>query len=184
MNGVLNIYKTEIYNKYNVILPTDLDTLDTLKYLWEEDKPININVLIDCICLQMAIMETVGITFYAISMDDIYFTNNIFIMLGKTIKLEKETFTFVTPPILDKKKYFHYPEFLSNKCLPCSFHKSAIYYSFGLIILCLLVGFPILKEGNYIINEEPIEDAIEKTKGRQYYFLKRCFATNRELLFI
>ena len=163
MNGVLNIYKTEIYKKYNVILPP-LEDLDTLKYLWEEDTPINVNVLIECMCLQMTIMETVGITFYALSMDDIYFTNNIFIMLGKTIKLEKETFTFVTPPILDKKKYFHYPEFLSKKYLPCSFHKSNIYYSIGLIVLCFLVGFPILKEGNYIINNESIEDAIEKGK--------------------
>lgn len=181
MNGVLNIYKTEIYKKYNVQIG---DLNDTLKDLWEEHADINVKVLIDCICLQMSIMETVGITFYAVSMDDIYFTNGVFIMMGKTIKLEKETFTFLSPPLLDKKKYFHYPEFLSQKYLPCSFHKSVIYYSIGLIILCILVGFPILSDTEYYINDEPIAVAIEKTKGKQYYFLKRCFAPNRELIFI
>ena len=181
MDHVLTIYKNEIYNKYNVLVD---ETNETLKDLWEEDKKINVNVLIDCICLQMSIMETVGITFYAISMDDIYFTNGIFIMMGKTIKLDNETFTFLSPPLLDKKKYFYYPEFLTQKYLPCSFHKSVIYYSIGLILLCILVGFPVLRGTDYFINDEPIFDAIEKTKGRKYYFLKRCFASNRELIFI
>ena len=179
MNAVLNIYKTEIFNKYNVLID---ESNETLKDLWEEDAPININVLIDCICLQMDIMETVGITFYAISMDDIYFTNGIFVMMGKTIKLEKESFTFLSPPLLDKKRYFHYPAFLTQKCLPCSFPKSSIYYSIGLIILCLLVGFPHLTGTDYSINDHSVSNAIEKTKGKQYYFLKRCFAG--ELLFI
>jgi len=179
MNAVLNIYKTEIYKKYNVLID---ETNETLKDLWEEDVPININVLIDCICLQMDIMETVGITFYAISMDDIYLTNGIFVIMGKTIKVEKDSFTFLSPPLLDKKRYFHYPAFLTQKCLPCSFPKSSIYYSVGLIILCLLVGFPHLIGTEYFINDDTINNAIEKTKGKQYYFLKRCFAG--ELLFI
>jgi hypothetical protein len=179
MNGVLNIYKTEIYKRYKVEI---LESTETLKDLWEEHCEINVNVLLDCICLQMSIMETVGITFYALSMDDIYITNGIFIMMGKTIKLDNETFTFLSPPILDKKTYFHYPEFLSQKYLPCSFHKSSIYYSIGLIILCILVGFPILDD-KYTINDKSVSDAIKNTKGKQYYFLKRCF-DNRELLFI
>jgi len=179
MNGVLNIYKTEIYKKYGVQIS---EFNETLKDLWEEDAPININVLIDCICLQMDIMETVGITFYAISMDDIYFVNGVFVMMGKTIKLEKDSFTFFSPPLLDKKKYFHYPAFFTQKCLPCSFPKSSIYYSIGLIILCLLVGFPRLTGSEYLINDEPICNAIEKTTEKQQYFLKRCFAG--ELLFI
>lgn len=180
MDAVLHIYKTEIYKKYETILSIELSR--TLKDLWEEDAPLNINVLIDCICLQMNIMETVGITFYAISMDDIYFTNGIFVMMGKTIKLEKDSFTFMSPPLLDKKKYFHYPAFLIQKRLPCSFPKSSIYYSIGLIILYLLVGFPQLKGTEYFINDDTISNAVEKTKGKQYYFLKRCFAG--ELLFI
>jgi hypothetical protein len=179
MNAVLNIYKTEILKKYNVSID---ESNETLKDLWEEDAPININVLIDCICLQMSIMEMVGITFYAISMDDIYLTNGIFVMMGKTIKLEKDSFTFLSPPLLDKKKYFHYPAFLIQKCLPCSFPKSSIYYSIGLIILCILVGFPHLTGIEYSINDDSVSNAIEKTKGKQYYFLKRCFAG--ELLFI
>lgn len=181
MDLALNIYKTEILSRYNVKIETDGSTL---KELWEQHSEINISILIKCICLQMDIMETIGVTFYAISMENIYECNGVFIMLGNTIKLKDDKFTFHSPPILDKKKYFHSPEFLRQKSIPCSFHKSVIYYSFGLIILYCLVGSPELINGEYCINDEPISHVVEKSKGKYYYFLKRCFATNPELLFI
>jgi len=179
MDAVLNIYKTEIKLKYNIDISLEETTL---KDLWEENKEINVFRLIECICLQMNIMETVGITFYAISMEDILFSNGIFIIQGKTIKIINDYFTFQTLPKLDKKKYFHYPEFITQKSLPCSFHQSSIYYSLGLIVLCVLYGYPTYKE-EYYIEDEKIIDVIEKSKGRIYYFLKRCFHS-RELLFI
>jgi len=182
MDIVLNIYKTEISKKYKVDI--SLNQLPTLKDVWEEYKQINISVLIECICLQMNIMETIGLTFYAISMEDIYVCEGIFIICGKTINIVKDKFTFRSPPILDKKKYFHYPEFLSQKTIPCSFDKTVIYYSFGLVVLTCLSSYPTFTNGEYYINDEPIDKFVEKIEGKIHYFLKRCFAPTRELLFI
>ena len=181
MDRVLQIYKTEIYKKYQKTLL--LEDLPTLKDLWEDHKDINITTLIECICLQMNIMETLDMTFYAISMEDIYVCDNIFVVLGKPIKLTNNKFTFYSPPILDKKKYLHYPEFFDQKSIPCSFDKSVIYYSIGLIVLTCLASYPIFLNGVYYINDVPICSFLENIKGKPYFFLKRCFV-NRELLFI
>jgi len=183
MDIVLKIYKNDIRKKYNKEI-SSLDDLPSLKDLWEDHKPINITILIECLCLQMNIMETIGITFYALSMEDVYVCDNIFIALGKTIKINDNKFTFYSPPILDKKKYLHYPEFLNQKNIPCSFDKSVIYYSIGLVVLTCLANYPILINGEYYINDQPITDFIKTIKEKNYYFLKRCFAPTRELLFI
>ena len=99
MEGFLNIYNTEL----NLQLPPldEIYECTTLKDLWEENVPINVTTLIKCFCLQMKIMEVVGITFYAISLEDIYQVENVFIILGKTIPIKEERFFFHGPPVLE-----------------------------------------------------------------------------------
>jgi hypothetical protein len=187
MENVLNMFKTEIEEKYKIVL--NMQYKQNIKEVWENDEEIDILSFIECITIQLRIMELMNITFFAISMEDIYLLSHekpFYIILSKDIiKIKQNHFTFIYPPVFsrDKDEYLFYPELLQMKKIPQTFHKSVIYYSVGLIVFSFLFGCPIWKE-EYLMDNIPIVKYIEKIKEtKQYYFLKRCF-TSSELLFV
>jgi len=191
--NVLNIFKNEIQEKYDFICLQSMhyrnghlviyDIATNLKEMWEEHQQLDVS-FIECACIQLRIMETLGITFYAISMENIYlldYEKPIFIIIGDVIKLNNDKFTLLAPSFKHPfEEYLFYPEMMKKK-LPLTCHKSAIYYSIGLIVFTFKVGYPEWKNG-YYYDGIPITEYIVKIKGKLYYFLKRCF--QYELLYL
>jgi len=193
--NVLKKFKEEINQKYNFIClqsmyynPPNLvlyDIKKSVKDIWEENEKID-HSFIECVIIQLRIMEKMGLTFFAISMEDIYllhYEKPIYVIISNDIaELKQDFFTLSFPAFSrDKDEYLFYPELMRLKKIPARFHKSVIYYSIGLIVFSFLFGCPTWKEGYYM--DVPIIEYIEKIKGtKMYFFLKRCFES--ELLFV
>lgn len=185
--NVLNIFKNEIKEKYDLdCLPSMYynkgnlvcyDVVTNLKELWETNQTIDLS-LIESICLQMKIMEIMNLTFYAISMEDIYllhYEKPIFIIVNDhVIQTKNNYFTIDFPPVF-KKEYLHFPELIKVKRIPSTYHKSSIYYTIGLYVFSFFLKTYPVWDGEYLGEESVIRD-IEKLRGTKiYYFLKRCF---------
>jgi hypothetical protein len=172
------------YNQPNLVL---YDVEKNVKEIWENKDDFDVVSFIECITIQVKIMESMKMTFYAISMEDIYllhYEKPIYVIMSNDIAtLEDDFFTFTIPDFShDKDEYLFYPELMRLKKIPATFHKSVVYYSIGLIVFSFLFGCPVWKE-EYYLEDIPIIDYIEKIKGSKlYFFLKRCFAS--ELLFV
>lgn len=185
MENVLNIFIEEVKKKYDV----SLDVYErNVKDIWEDNEKIDILSFIDCMTIQLRIMEQMNMTFFAISMEDIYLFSHekpFYIILSKDIiELKNDKFTFSYPPVFsrDKDEYLFYPELLQMKSIPQTFHKSVIYYSIGLIVFSFLFGCPVWDK-KYYLDGIPIVEYIEKINGtKMYFFLKRCF--HFELLYV
>ena len=194
--NVLKKFKEEINQRYNFIClqsmyynPPNLVLYDiekNVKEIWEENGVID-RSFIECVIIQLRIMEKMGLTFFAISMEDIYllhYEKPIYVIISNDIiDLKQNHFTLSFPSFSrDKDEYLLYPELLRLKKIPATFHKSVIYYSVGLIVFSFLFGCPSWKE-EYCLDDVPIAKYIEKIKGtKMYFFLKRCFES--ELLFV
>lgn len=184
--NVLEMFKNEIKEKYDFFCLQSMhyrnehlviyDISTNLKEMWEYHSGLDIS-FIECICIQLRIMEMMGITFYAISMEDVYvlqYDKPIFIVIADVIKC-KDTFTLISPSFKHPfDEYLFYPEMMKKK-LPCTCSKTAIYYTIGLIVFAFQFGYPEWNNGYYFENVKVI-DYIEKIKGcKLYFFLKRCF---------
>jgi hypothetical protein len=171
------------YNPPNLVL---YDIKKNVKEIWEENEKID-HSFIECVIIQLRIMEKMGLTFFAISMEDIYllhYEKPIYVIISNDIaELKQNIFTLSFPVFSrDKDEYLFYPEMLRLKKIPARFHKSVIYYSVGLIVFSFLFGLPTWKE-EYYMDDVPIIEYIQKIKGtKMYFFLKRSFES--ELLFV
>jgi hypothetical protein len=152
------------------------DIATNLKEMWESNETIDFS-LVESICMQMKIMEVMNLTFYAISMEDIYllhYEKPIFVIINThVVSFTNNAFTLRIPPVF-KKEYLHFPG-LMIKRLPLTCHKNSIYYTIGLIVYTFFFKtYPTWKGGYY--GNDRVEEDIEKRKGTKiYYFLKRCF---------
>lgn len=195
---VFELFKDEINKKYNFTCLQSIyynspnlilyDVEKNVKEIWENGEPVDIISFIECVTIQLKIMEEMNITFFAISMEDIYllhYEKPIYVIISNdTIKLNHDSFSFIVPPVFshDKDDYLFYPELVRLKKIPETFHKSVIYYSIGLIVFSFMFGCPVWKE-EYCVGDLPINKYIEKINGTKlYFFLKRCF--ENELLFV
>ena len=180
------MFKTEIEEKYKIHL--NMHYKQNIKELWENNEKIDILSFIECITIQLRIMEIMNITFFAVSMEDIFLFScekPFYIILSNDIiDIKDNQITFLYPPIFsrDKDEYLFYPELLKMTNIPQTFHKSVIYYSIGLIVFSFLFGCPSWKEGYYLDGIPIIEYIKRLGETKIYYFLKRCF--NYELLFL
>ena len=197
MLKVFEQFKEEINKKYGFIClqsvyynPPNLVLYDiekSVKEIWEYNHDFDVMAFIECVTIQLKIMERMNITFFAISMEDIYllhYEKPIYVIISNDIATIKDDFFSLIVPTFshDKDEYLFYPELMRLKKIPATFHKSVIYYSIGLIVFCFLFGCPMWNE-EYYLEETPIIDYIEKINGSKlYFFLKRCFTS--ELLFV
>jgi hypothetical protein len=196
--NILQKFKNEINKKYDFICLQSMyynypnlvlyDIEKNIKEIWENNEKIDIISFIECVTIQLRIMEMMNVTFFAISLEDIYllhYKKPIYVILSNDIiKINKNHYSFLTPPTLfrDKDEYLLPPELLRLKKIPATLHKSAIYYSIGLIVFLFLFGCPIWTD-NYYMDHIPVIKYIEKIKGTKlYFFLKRSFES--ELLYV
>ena len=196
MVKVFEGFKQEIHKKYDFICLQSMyynqpnlvlyDVEKNVKEIWENKDEFDFLSFIECITIQLKIMESMNMTFFAISMEDIYllhYEKPIYVVISNDVAAIKDDFfTFTIPISRNKDEYLFYPELMRLKKIPATFHKSVVYYSIGLIVFSFLFGCPIWKE-EYYLEDIPIIDYIEKINGTKlYFFLKRCFAS--ELLFV
>lgn len=185
MENVENIFIQQMNKKYNICLKPHYD--QNVKEIWENGEKINVLSFIECIIMQLRIMEQMNITFFAVAMEDIYIFSHekpVYIILSKDVANIEDNQITLCPPVFsrDKDEYLFYPGLIQMTKIPQTFHKSVIYYSVGLIVFSFLFGCPIWKEG-YYLDGIPITEYIQKiNETKMYYFLKRCF--NYELLYL
>lgn len=183
LTNVMNIFKNEINGR----CPLNMKVKTNLKEVWETNEKFDYLSFIECICLQMKIMEMLHLTFYAISMEDICIIDcdtPVFFIISNHLVSTSDHFTLSVPPVF-QKDYLHFPDLIKVKRIPCTFHKSSIYYTLGLILFSFYFKtYPVWNnvENIYYGDGKVMED-IEKIRGTKiYFFLKRCF--QGELFFI
>jgi hypothetical protein len=132
-----------------------------------EMDPTNVPRFIDCMCIQLNLLESFGYTFSTIKMEDIIViepTNPIFMVIRPIEKIVDDHIEITTI----EKHDFMQPGITH---IPARIHKSSVYYCIGLFVFLFLFHYPPITE-------------IESIKGtRIYYFMKRCFES-KYLFFI